>query len=471
MPTQNSKNQFPTFSYQINQTSDFNGEYFLLEIQFKQAVSSDSNLNFAIGSLRTGLQIPKTSDTTQSTADTEVKATFAAVTGSTLSAGLTIGATAALWSLISFQQFISYFIYLNIQLPSHLLYFLTMFDNVNLEILPNPLASLTDHLAELWDSLVNNADPKYQLPNKFAEFDTPTLFVINAGSTFFVCMLLFILPYLFDFLRKYRDLGNLKFMKNTHSGLRWNIPIRVFLESGIPLTFAFFIQMRKISYSNIPYAISTITAGLAFGYICFMINYISQTLRKFKHEDLKDSRVEESIGTLFEGLLLKKEKPSGKYYYLFILFRGMLLVFMGVFVDHLPLVQTTIMALFNLCFVYYVCVVIEFQSRYLTWTNRIKEVLILLVELLFMALSSKNTTEEWRNLAGWVIICMLGVTLAMELLFGFYLQVLAARDFAKMMRELVKRMRENCKKRKQRIDKEPAIQNEETSRNILTIET
>ena len=462
-PTQESKRFFPPLSFQVNQTQDSTGtEYFLLEIQFESAISSDNSLTFALGSLKTDLQVPRTPGSTQSTADNEVKATFAAVIGSTLGAALTLGATAALWSIISFQQFIGYFVYLNIQLPPHLIYFLTMFDNVSLEILPNPLASLTDRFAELWDSLVNNTDKRYQLPNKFTEFCTPTLFVINAGSTFFVCIILMLFPYFFDLLRKSKRLVSIKFIQSLHSSLRWNIPIRVFLESGIPLTFALLIQMRKISYSNVPYGISTVIASLAFIYIGLMINYISQTLRGFKCEDLKEPHVENSIGTLFEGIVLKKEKPSGKYYYLLILFRGMLLVFVDVMADQFPIVQTTVMAVFNTFFVYFVWKVIKFQSRYLNWTNRIKEVLILIAEIFFMTLCYQQN-EKYKNIVGWLIISMLGLTLAMELLFGFYLQILAVRDF-------VKRIREYYKKNK-KVKVIAPMPTEETSKNVLTTET
>ncbi len=460
LPTQNSKNQFPPFSFQVNQAQDAAGKYFLLEIQFERAIPSDADMSFALDSLQTDFQVPKTPEQTQSAAQ-EVKTTFAAVTGSTVGAGLTLGATAALWSIISFQQFVGYFIYLNIQLPPHLTYFLTMFDDVSLEILPNPLASITDRLAELWDSLVNNTDPKYQLPHKFKEFDTPTLFVINSGSTFFVCIILLLVPFLFDLLRKFKRIGNIKFVQNLHSNLRWNIPIRIFLESGIPLTFALLIQMRKISYSNVPYGISTITASLAFIYLGMMINYISQTLRDFKYEDLKNPSIENSIGTLFEGLVLKKEKPSGKYYYLLILFRGMLLVSVDVLADQYPIVQTTKMAIFNVFFVYFVWAIIKFESRYLNWTNRIKEVLILISEILFMTLCYQQN-EKYRNIVGWLIISMLGLTLAMELLFGFYLQILAVRDF-------VKRIREHCRKKKRKLVIVP-VKTEETLRSF-TIET
>ena len=337
-----------------------------------------------------------------------------------------------------------------------------MFDDVNLEIIPNPLASITDRLAELWDSLVNNADKKYQLPNKFTEFDTPTLFIINSGSTFFVCLIILLVPFLFDLLRKFKRIQSIKFVQNLHSSLRWNIPIRVFLESGIPLTFALLIQMRKISYSNVPYGISTVTASLAFIYLVIMINYISQTLRDFKYEDLKNPSVENSIGTLFEGIVLKKDKPSGKYYYLLVLFRGMLLVSVDVLADEFPIVQTTIMMIFNVFFVYFVWTIIKFESRYLNWTNRIKEVLILVVEIFFMTLCYVQN-EKYRNVVGWLITSMLGLTMVMELLFGFYLQALAVRDF-------VKRIREFFRKKKKKLVIAP-VKTEETSRSFTIVET
>jgi len=471
------QNSLPKYSYQLDQAQDsYGNNHFLLEIQFNGSISSGGSLNFAFGSsLKTTIPVPETPKPTQP-APAEIKTTFAAVTGGTVGAALTVGATSALWSIISFQQFMSYFVFMNFPLPEHVVYFLTMFDTSSMESLPNPLESMTSRFSELWNSLVNNDDPRYQLPKKFKEFERPTLFILNAGSTFLINMILVILPYFFDFLRKFRDLGNQKFMIDIHSNLKWNIPIRVFLESGILLTFGILVQLRKMSFENVPYAISSFCAAIAFGYMYFMINYIFKTLINFKPEDLKDPHIEMSIGTLFEGLVFKKENAPAKYYYLLVLLRGMLLIFMIVFLDHFPIVQVAAMASFNVFFVFYVWKYIQFEYRYVTWTSRIKEVLIMMAEFLFMTLISDYNTENFRNIIGWIIIFMLGLTLTMELLFAFYLQILAVRMYSRRVRDLMKKFREYCKERKQKKKKQqvkvhgiPTLG--DTSRKMIFIKT
>ena len=82
-------------------------------------------------------------------------------------------------------------------------------------------------------------------------------------------------------------------------------------------------------------------------------------------------------------------------------------MFVDVFIDTIPPVQIATMILFNLFFMYYVCQIIEFESRYLTWTSRIKEVIILIGEILIMVLHRQETTKVFRDLIGWIIIVLL----------------------------------------------------------------
>ena len=397
--------------------------------------------------MKTTLQVPKTVE--DSALTDAIKTALLALNGGVLGSGLFLGGTAAAWSLIGLQQFIGYFAYINIPYPSHLEKFFALFLNNNLDFLPNPFQTLTEFISETWDSAVNPQDSleRYQLPYKFKELETPTLFIVNAGSIFSSCLVVLLLPCLLDCLRKLTLFKNLKALAILHSNLRWNIPFRIFLESGVPLLFAVLIQIRKITYANIPNAISTSTAVLAFIYFCVMLQCVFRDIASLKKENLKDPIIENSIGTLFEGLRMKKYRAWGKYYYFIVLLRGVLLVFMDTFTDFLPSLQIGSLITFNMFFACYAWTVIEFESRYITWTTRIKEVLILMVEIFLLVLYVQEGEKPYEDMIGWIIIVTLGVVLAMEICYGVYLHILAVVELWTRIKKIL------CKKKKRKIRK------------------
>ena len=441
LPTQETKNIFPLFSFSVHLNEDDTEKSFILQIKFEDDVINDNKLDFTLKHLSTNLEVPKTPEKVTPISST-LKGALAAVSGATLGAGLSVGAAASVWSLINFQQFVGYLAYINIQYPAHLETFLTMFNDASLEFLPNPLESLMEQVSEAWGSVVDEKEQKekYQLPGKFAKFETPTLFISNAGSTFSICLALVILPYILDCLGKIKKIQNNKTFIKIQSGLRWNVPLRTFLESGVPLLFAILIQMRKISYANIPYGLSTVSASIAFVYFYFMCQEIFKNLRKLEVEKAKEENIESSIGTLYEGLVMKKDKPSAKYYYLLILLRGMLLVFLDVFVDFWPIVQISCMIIFNLFFICYVWKIVEFESSYLTWASKMKEALIFMGEVLISTLYHEDhNNKEFEDLIGWVIIGLFVFMLVLEVSYGVYLQVVAFRIFFRKGVELLKK--------------------------------
>lgn len=446
-PTQKSKALFPDFGFQILKTShDSTGKYFLIKLNFTSPILEENKLNFTLSYLSTAPKVPKTPEKAP-TSPTSLKTIIRIINTGTLLSGLYLGSTAGFWSLICLQQFIGYFAYTNIIYPHHLNTFLIIFVSTNLEFLPNPLESLMNRLSDEYDSVVDQKEQQelYQLPYKFEALETPTLFIINAGCTFFLCLIFFLIPYILGQLRKLEKLKGLKFLQNLHSGFKWNAVIRIFLESGIPIAFAIFIQIRKVSYNNIPFALSTFCATIALIYLCWMLHYVYHTLIKIKFEEMKNPNIEKSVGTLYEGLVLNKDKPSQKYYYVIVLARGMLLVGVNVFIDEIPLLQIIVMALFNIFFAYYVCKKIEFESRYLTLANQIGEVFILIGEILIATLCPRSLTGEFEKLIGWLIIVLFSSVLIAQFAYGIYLQILALKDLVKKARDLLEKRRQRRK--------------------------
>ena len=56
--------------------------------------------------------------------------------------------TSALWSLVSFQQFVSYFVFINIEFPFQVKLFFSFTQPQVWDFMPNPLSSLTKKLAQ-----------------------------------------------------------------------------------------------------------------------------------------------------------------------------------------------------------------------------------------------------------------------------------------------------------------------------------
>ena len=323
--------------------------------------------------LKTTLQVPGTQDDDSTLLDT-LKTALLVFNGGVLASSLFLRSTAAAWSLIGFQQFIGYFAYINIAYPSHLDTFLQLFLSDYMDLLPNYFQRLTEIISEAWDSAVNPNDllEEYQLPHKFKELETPTLFIVNAGSIFSSCLIVIILPCFLDCLRKFKYLRKLKALAAIHSSLRWNIPLRIFLESGAPLVFAVFIQIRKTTFTNIPYAISTTTAILALVYFCFMLLFLFKTLLRLKKRNFKNPNVENSVGTLYEGLRMNKYRAWRKYYYLIFLLRGILLVSVDAFLDSTPWLQVGSLIAFNVFFACYAGPLLSLSLDILHGQRRLK---------------------------------------------------------------------------------------------------
>jgi len=463
-PTQESKALFPHFGLQIlTESQDSLGKYFMIKLNFTGPLLEENNLSFTLSYLSTALKVPKTPKKAP-TAPPSLKTIVTVVNAGTLLSGLYLGSAAAFWSLISFQQFIGYFAYMNIIYPRHLETFFLIFVSTNLEFFPNPLESLMKRLSTAYASVVDEKQ-QYQLPHKFTELDTPTLFLINAGSTFFICILFFAVLLILGLLLKSKRLQSLKFLQGLYQDFKWNAIIRIFLESGIPLAFAIFIQIRKISFENVPYGLSVSCAIIAMIYTLSMLYSISQILIDLNNEKMKDQKVKKSIGTLYEGLVLKKDQPLGKCYYVLILLRGILLVFVDVFLDEIPAAQIIIMTFFNVFLMVYVCQRIEFEARYLTWTNQIAEVFILIGEILIITLSPEGMTDEFRDLIGWIIIALFSMILALQFVYGIYLQTLALVGLVKKGRNLLK------KKSQQKVSPDTSENTPiATSRNIIIAE-
>ena len=108
-----------------------------------------------------------------------VTTTVSGVIGASFIGTLALGATPSLWSIINFQQFVGYFIFLNIEYPYQVEIFLKMLQSSVWDNLPNPAASLMETLYE--NFLGNGVDSDLLPPKKFVKYEMTSFFIGNGG--------------------------------------------------------------------------------------------------------------------------------------------------------------------------------------------------------------------------------------------------------------------------------------------------
>ena len=283
IPTSEAKKNFPKFSFETSYTSPHT---YRVRVTFDDSVLQSANLDITLSHLSGFLAVPKTIAPSNLAKDLEkaapvVTTTITTTMGTSFGATLAMGASTAMWSMLSFQQFIGYFIYLNIDYPPQLETFLSFFSFTDWDFLPNPIASLTESWKEdlSLDESSLEGESRYQLPLKFVKYEVLPFFIDNGGSLITINLLILIAPFLLHHLRRIKVLKIDRLLWKTEMNLRWNGIFRAFLENSIPLLFATLIQLKKASFDNIYVALSTFLAMIAFSYLTIMLHFVWDTLQ------------------------------------------------------------------------------------------------------------------------------------------------------------------------------------------------
>jgi len=204
--------------------------------------------------------------------------------------------------------------------------------------------------------------------------------------------------------------------------LRWNGIFRAFLENSIPMLFATLIQLKKFSFDNIYVALSTLLAILAFCYLITMLHFVRDTLQAQSEHRLERPLVKVSYGTLYEGLELKDSIT--KYYHIFIMLRGFLLIFLVIFLDVHPILQIMPLILYNLCILWYLFKRNIFEDSKLNSINKIKESLIIVGEIFILCLCMKNKSNGYYQVLGWLTLSSFSLATLIELAYLVILQLI-----------------------------------------------
>jgi len=411
---------YPPFTFQVTKKGN---NVYTVNLDLQGSVLNSGVMSVTLEHLSGTLSVPKTLVPSQTLEDIAeaipaVGGVVTGVVGGSLVGTLALGATASLWSIINFQQFVGYFIYMNIEFPFQLNMFFDLLSSSSFSFLPNPIDWVTESIAA---GVMSDTSEEYRPPQKFAEQDVTSFFIENAGGVLFMNLLLLLFLVIVQYIRSKSRFKKNWILKKIHQTLKWNFIFRSFLENGVPLILAIFLQFRVMVFRKVYVILSALAAVFSLVYFIIMFYYIVKALYVRDSEQLKKESVEEKIGTLYEGIDLVE--PESKYYAILILARGTLLAFLLSYFQAIPVLQITPLIAFNAGIVYYLFKGCGFEDRNLNMINRIKEILIMFAEVFILCLNFQSSTEEYYNVMGWfTVVCFL-TALLIELVYMIYIQI------------------------------------------------
>jgi len=189
--------------FQFEITKNDTSTYFI-KIIFQELINQTEILNISLSHLNGTIIIPpepieidepeeQPIERDETDQDFEIpQISLGVIIGGSIIGTIALGASATIWGLVSFQQFIGYFIYINVHYPSQVEVFLSMLQISLWDILPNPLSIITEPL--LGSFLENNkiGTSKFQPPQKFVKYGETSFFIENGGSIILTNIILLI---------------------------------------------------------------------------------------------------------------------------------------------------------------------------------------------------------------------------------------------------------------------------------------
>jgi hypothetical protein len=430
--TQDAINSFPSYSFQISSTA---ANEYLAVLTFSSSITETSEFNVMLKYLTASLSVPQKILPSPGLQElTPLTPVVSTVVGSALGASLVgtlaIGASGSLWSLLSFSQFIGYFIYMNIEYPLQVNLFFEILQFSSWSFLPNPLKSLTEDMAT---DVSNDNDPRYFPPQKFVDNDIDAYFIENAGGVIVVNIGMLLILWILKKLEKTEKFRRNKIIKYFKNALMWNATMRTFLENGGPLMLGVFLQFRIFYFTKVYLVFCILLALFSFFYFVAMTYFIVKTLHEKTNGELEREKVQERIGTLYEGIELTHKES--KYYSLIVLFRTVLLVFVISVFDSIPILQISSLIPVNAGIIYFLFFKGAFVDKKLHKVNKIKECLILAGEVFILLLTFQGCSEAFYNVMGWFAVACLAVALLVELTYMLYLQIKEIKKIKQKIQE------------------------------------
>ena len=408
--------------------SKIENNYYIINVYLTKNILQIAKLNAQLSFLNGTMFLPKMflpdpSLEQIAEAAPTVTDTFTGLIGGSFAGTLALGATASLWSIIAFQQFIGYFAYINIEYPPHVEIFLEMMRTSMWDRLPNPAAYVTESLYK--KILGEGIDTDLVPPKKFVKYEMTSFFIENGSTILLTNLSLLLLLLLVLSLKRIESLKENKILKTIKVFLKWNVISRTYLENAVPLALAIFLQLTALSMKGAYYIICTIMGLFSAVYLGAFTAFLFRILNKRENKLLEMKLIRRIFGTLYEGVILK---DAAKYYHLVILMRGILVVFLVTMVDSFPTLQIVPLIFYNAGFVYYLFSSVTMEDSKLNIIIRIKEILILIGEIGILFLSFQLDSEGYYKNLGWAVVGFLFLALLIEVGYMLILQILGIKE-------------------------------------------
>jgi len=419
----------PSFIYSI---TPINQKESFIDLILTDSILEETKLNITLNNtFSTTTFVPLSFTSSKAIEDFKdaipaIQAVLMGIFGASVIGMLALGAGAALWSIISAQQFIGYFLYMNIQYPPHLEVLLLLLDTSFWSFLPNPIMLVTESFSESVFKSGAAFDYEFFPPKKFAKYAISAFFVENGGSILFLNVMSLILLWIVEFLKRFSQFKTNLILKNLKVILKWNFIARLFLENGMALCIAIFLQFTAMSFETTFFSICSILALFALFYFLAMFVFLFRILKKRDNDLLSMKLIGRIYGTLYEGIILNTS--TAKYYYMMVFIRGMILGLVLVFMEDSPLLQILPLVFFNVGLIYYLFKYVKFKRKALNYIIRIKEIFILTGEIGIMFLNAKVKSYDYYSAFGWLTIVFLGSAIGMEGSYLVYLQITGIRQ-------------------------------------------
>ena len=400
---------------------------YLVTLVLQDSVAEDTQVVFKLYDLTATAVVPQTFLTSPVLAmlapyahkvSTAVTATLAG----SLAGTMALGASSVLWSIVSYQQFVIYFTYLNIKFPAQIDLLLSFITPHTWNILPNPFAWFTNKLYIKLQNLDDYNAQDYLPPASFPDYqDGTSLFIINGGQIIGFSLSALILLGVVLLFKKIPMLSENVILVYLKVNLRWNIIFRALIQQIGPLSLAIFLQLRVFNFDHIYTSLCGVLAILSSLYLLITCISIIRILRNRDMRHLETAYVRGQFGTLYEGLALTT--PESKYYYISIMSRDVLMSLIITFGETLPLLQISVLIIYSIFLVYYVFKYVTFETKALNFINRTNQVLLLGVEICLLMLLFKFDSLLYYEITGWVIVSLLGLGLLIEVFYMIGLQL------------------------------------------------
>jgi len=430
--TEQIPNSVQPFEFKVSKTSP---NQYIIHVILSRDILKESILVAELGFLNQSFNIPITFlpspflESIDNNLDI-VKITISVILGGSYIGALALGTTSVLWSLISFQQFIGYFIYINIAYPFQVELFLQIVESSFWDSLPNLLDIMTSSLSIgfLNPLEVNN---EYAPPIKFIRYEKTSFFIENGSSIILTNLILLICLFVILSVKKTEKWKESILLKKLKVNMRWNGIVRTFFENAIPLLLAIFLQLRVLKFNAAYLTICSFLAIISLIYFCSMTYFIVRILYKRDNKLLEYELIKRIYGTLYDGIILTK--ATTKYYNLIILFRGLVLIFLISFAESTPMLQITPLIFFNAFLVYYMRKEVAFKNQKFYLVAKSKEILILLAEICILFLLVKTENKTHYQIVGWIIVLLLGSAFLIEFIYLVYIQIIDIKEIVKQI--------------------------------------